>query len=485
MKSLLHPFYLLVLFLFCIFFDVNSQLQFDKTSFDFGELYAHNTRYVDFYVKNNSNKTEYILTIEKPNEINYQLSGSSVAPDSSIAIRLQINPTKKGFFNLKIPVYLSDQNEPIILRLKGNIKELPQQQGNSLTACPSFNQEPGDGNPLEFKLRIVTIDNETKELIPETSVVLIQNGQPIGKWHTDKNGNIIKKVPIGLSYFFAKHKDYEPSELGAYINSQRNYIIIPMTRKNTIEFEEKEDLVNEEIIIEETTKKQDSTLLRDKLRDLLTSNSHETNEKDADTTISSLLKDLDKDNFDDELFEAVNVVFVIDVSSSMNQADRLELMKFSLLELVDMLRPQDKIALVSYATNANVLLSSISGGEKDEIKPQVSGLKASGLTAGGEGIKLGYKQARRNFLKDGKNHIIIITDGGFNKASGNYKKVIAKNLKKGVTLSVVGIKNNEKAEENMKEAAEIGGGNYIPINNLYQAKENLRQEIRKITFKGK
>src|SRR5690554_1638674 len=73
-----------------------------------------------------------------------------------------------------------------------------------------------------------------------------------------------------------------------------------------------------------------------------------------------------------------------------------------------MLRPQDKIGLVSYASNAQVLLAPISGDRKEEITDEVKKLKASGLTAGGAGIKLGYKQARKNMIKDGQNHLIII-----------------------------------------------------------------------------
>lgn len=461
-----------------------SQLQFDKTTFDFGDIYAHNVRFIDFYVKNNSPKTEYILTVEKPKEINYRLSSSSIQPDSSVAIRLQVNPEKKGSFHFKVPVYVSTNDEPVTMHIKGNIKELPQKKGNSLTNCPSFSQEPGDGNPLEFKLKVVTVDEETRELIPSTSVVLIQNGQPVGNWVTDKNGSIIKKVPLGLSYFYAKNNDYEPAELGAYINIQRNYIIIPMKRIKIEEVKKETSNPEQDIVIDETETPNDDTALRDKLRELLISENDVPDESEKDTSISVELQELDRENFDDDLFEPINVVFVIDVSSSMNQADRLELMKYSLLELTDMLRTQDKISLVSYSTNAHVLLPSIAGHEKKEIKEKITGLKASGLTAGGKGIKLGFKQARRNFLKDGKNHVIIITDGGFNRESGNYKKVIAKNFKKGVTLSVVGIKNNDKARVEMEEVAKIGHGEYIPIHDLLQAQENLRQEIRKITFKG-
>ncbi len=456
-----------------------GQLVFDKENHDFGDIYAYDYRHVDFHIKNTGNKVAYLLTVKKPNEIVYQISSSTIQPDSSIVLRIQVNQPKKGSFSYKIPVYLSDADNPVELVVRGTIKEPFQQGGGDFTACPDFNQRPSDGNPMDFKLKIVTIDEATREVIPNTQVVMLQNGSPIGKWQTNKNGTIQEQVPLGLSYFFAKHAAYEAAELGAYVNVQRNYIVIPLRKKVALPEEKEESLPIEKVPDEDHTANEE---IADKLRELLRATDSQKEQENDEEQPATPLEGIARDNFDASLFKPINVVFVIDVSSSMNQADRLELMKFSLLELTDMLRPQDRISLVAYATNARVLLSSISGIEKETIKDHVKGLKASGLTAGGEGIKLGFKQARRNFISEGENHVIIITDGGFNRASGDYKKVIQKNVKKGVTLSVVGIKNNEKAEANMREAASFGDGDYIPIHRLVDAKENLRQEIRKRTF---
>src|SRR5690606_22874591 len=125
-------------------------------------------------------------------------------------------------------------------------------------------------------------------------------------------------------------------------------------------------------------------------------------------------------NFDEQYFKPVNVVFVLDVSSSMKNADKIELMKYALFQLTEMLRPQDKMGIVTYADESRVLLKSTSGANKDEIKTEVSALKAFGYTAGGEGIKLGFKEAAKNHISDGTNHVIIITDGAFNRNSDDY-----------------------------------------------------------------
>jgi Ca-activated chloride channel family protein len=97
--------------------------------------------------------------------------------------------------------------------------------------------------------------------------------------------------------------------------------------------------------------------------------------------------------------------------------DKIELMKYSLFQLTDMLRPQDKIGIVTYASDARVLLNTTSGDQKERIKKEVTELKAFGYTAGGSGIKLGFREAKRAMIPNGKNQVIVITDGAFNRNS--------------------------------------------------------------------
>lgn len=476
----------IVFFLGSIFCGI-GQTVFDKKSHDFGEIYSYSERFVDIYVKNNTGDVAYILSVKKPNEVVYIQRGAMMLKDSSTVLRFQVNPTKKGRFNYEIPVYTSDRNEPTIIRLKGEMKDLPDRGNNNFTSCPNFNQKPGDGNPLDFSLTVLTIDAETKKPLEKSAVTILQNGRPIAKWTTKRDGKYTDQVPLGLTYFYATNTDYYPAELGAYVNFKRNFIVLELTKKEVVEDEPiiAEEIPTEnEIVIEEEPVTENETVLLDKLKDILANEEPITDSiEEFDAIIPPALAELPTENFDADYFNPINVVFVIDVSSSMSQADRLELMKYSLYELSDMLRPQDRIALVSYATNAKVILPSIKGSEKDDIKEAVGGMRAQGLTAGGAGIKLGYKQAKRNFIKNGNNHVIIITDGGFNRASGDYQKFIEKYLKRGITMSVVGIKNNEKAEESMREAAALGNGRYVPIHRLSDAQNNLKQEIRITSFK--
>jgi Ca-activated chloride channel family protein len=393
-----------------------------------------------------------------------------------------VNKRTKGRFQYEIPVFTSDKNEPTTITLKGAIKDVPSSQ-NNFTACPNFGQSPAEGNPLDFKLIVETIDKETKEKLGRSTVAIIQNGSPLGKWKTQMNGRFTTQIPLGITYFYATHSGYEPAELGQYVNFKQNKVTLELTRTNEVIAEKQED--SDEEIPDNTEEEVEEIEISEPeevdIEELIVEN--ESDETDSIGEAPPSFNELDKNNFDPSLFKPVNVVFVVDVSSSMRQADRLELLKYSMTQLVEMLRPQDKIGLVSYATNTQVLLKPTSGENKEEILEIIQDLKAKGLTAGGAGIKLGYKQAKRNFIKDGKNQVIIVTDGAFNRNSDNYKRYIKRFLRKDITLSVVGIKSNEHSEESMREAANLGEGRFILIEKLADAQNHLKQEIRLAAFR--
>lgn len=526
--------------LFSVFVSLiaNTQVVFDKKEHDFGRMYAGDERYVDIYLKNKTSKEAYVLSIRRPDEVVFIQKNALISPDSSTVIRFQINKKTKGNFSYTIPVYTSDKNEPTNIVLKGRIEELPPQD-NNFAACPDFNRAPASGNPLDFILTVETIDKETKEKIGKSKVALLQNGRPIGNWNTSNKGVLQAKIPLGITYFYASHSDYHPAEEAMYVNFKKNYVVLELTRKKeliaetvkepVIEREPVAEVVNEPIkkpkptiekepivetekepepVIEQETvaetvkqpepvreieieiplQEEEKVIIFEKKPtkpiDISEDIAENTTDEEESSFIPPKLKDLDKDDFSEEYFRPINVIFVIDVSSSMNQFGRLDLLKYSLGELTDMLRPQDKVGMVAYASNAFVMLKSTTGDQKDKIMEEVDALKASGLTDGAAGIKLGYKQVWKNRTPDAQNHIIIVTDGSFNRSSGDYKKIIEKNMKKkNITMSVVGVKSNSAAEANMTEASDIGKGRFILIENLLDAQNKLQQEIRLSSFR--
>ncbi len=177
---------------------------------------------------------------------------------------------------------------------------------------------------------------------------------------------------------------------------------------------------------------------------------------------------------------ASNLVFLIDVSGSMDEPDKLPLVQSSLKLLVDQLRPQDKVALVVYAGNAGLVLPSTSGDEKMKIKNAIDKLEAGGSTAGGAGIQLAYKIAKENFVKDGNNRVILCTDGDFNvgfSSDDALENLIEEERKSNVYLTILGYGTGNYQDSKMQKLADKGNGNHAYIDGISEAKKVLIKEF--------
>jgi Ca-activated chloride channel family protein len=177
---------------------------------------------------------------------------------------------------------------------------------------------------------------------------------------------------------------------------------------------------------------------------------------------------------------ASNLVFLIDVSGSMEDPNKLPLVQQSLKLLVDQLREKDKVALVVYAGNAGLVLPSTSGEEKIKIKDAIDRLSAGGSTAGGAGIKLAYKTARENFIKSGNNRIILCSDGDFNvgvSSDAALEEMIETERKSGVFLTILGYGMGNYQDAKMQKLAGKGNGNHAYIDNLSEARKVLVKEF--------
>lgn len=181
-----------------------------------------------------------------------------------------------------------------------------------------------------------------------------------------------------------------------------------------------------------------------------------------------------------EKLPASNLVFLIDVSGSMNQANKLPLLVSSFKLLTDQLRSSDKVAIVVYAGNAGLVLPSTPGDQKIKIKDALDKLSAGGSTAGGQGIELAYKVASENFIKGGNNRVILATDGDFNVGASSdedMEKLIEKKRKSGIFLTTLGYGMGNYKDSKMEVLANKGNGNYAYIDNITEARKVLVNEF--------
>lgn len=175
-----------------------------------------------------------------------------------------------------------------------------------------------------------------------------------------------------------------------------------------------------------------------------------------------------------------NLVFLLDVSGSMNMANKLPLLQNALRILVKNLRPEDRVALVVYAGAAGVVLESTPASDKNKIMEAIDRLQAGGSTAGGAGIQLAYAEARKNFDADYNNRVILATDGDFNVGVASEEgliEMIEEERESGIFLSVLGFGSGNFQDAKMEQLADHGNGNYAYIDGLMEARKVLAEEM--------
>lgn len=440
-----------------------SQVQFLKQPYDYG-LISSSNQYVDIPIKNTSDKKVFIFRSDVDKRFQIHYSSKTILPDSTVYVRVQFTPNKKGSFTEEIPIHFSAFDQPKSIKITGFAEEIP----SSSIACPSFSQE-NINHEIAFDFQVKVIDKQTKEPIDKATVLMVKNGIVAQELTINSNGLRKKKVDLGLYYFVASKEGYLSEEFPKYINRKNNFVLFELERK-------------EEAIVEniEETIPEDSHLAEEEIELII---ENETKEE-VETTIEEvtikeeLLKEEKYPNLPLSKYKPNNIVFLIDVSSSMKYTGKLDLLKASMIEMTNLLRDIDNITIVTYASNTLVEMETTSADKKSAIISKIEGLEAKGLTAGGKGLKLAYSKACESFIAHGNNEIIMATDGDFNRGDENVYKLAKKYKNKGVKVSVVGIKNRQTHEVNMKKLSDNGGGNYLKIDNFDDAKKRLIEEVK-------
>ena len=185
-----------------------------------------------------------------------------------------------------------------------------------------------------------------------------------------------------------------------------------------------------------------------------------------------------------------NLVFLIDVSGSMEDANKLPLVKKSFRMLVNALEAhdraaRDRVAIVVYAGAAGLVLPSTSVSEKPTIEAALARLSAGGATAGGEGIELAYQIAREQFIPEGNNRVILATDGDFNigsSSTGDLVRLIEEQRRGGVYLTLCGFGMGNYKDGRLEQISNAGNGNYFYIDNVAEAEKVFVRELRANLF---
>jgi Ca-activated chloride channel family protein len=180
---------------------------------------------------------------------------------------------------------------------------------------------------------------------------------------------------------------------------------------------------------------------------------------------------------------AANLVFLVDTSGSMQDPDKLPLVKAALTLLADQMQAQDRISIVAYAGSAGLVLPPT--GDPAKVKAALAQFEAGGSTAGGQGLELAYATARATRIADGINRIILATDGDFNVGISDTRQIldmVRRNRDDGVTLTTLGFGQGNYNEAMMEQVADAGNGNYAYIDSAMEARKVLAEELSSTLF---
>jgi len=448
-----------------------SQIQLSQTTFDLGELSLLNSDIVDFEVENISAVNIFLLRIESEQSVGSQYTSKSFEAGAKEAIRIKLNPDKKGKIERKIRLYFSNNSLPIEITVIAMVKELPK---NNRTACPQFGSalKPPTGKTQPVakiqKFELFLYDDESKDKLTlaaetaEEQEVEATSTVVETPTNTDKLSNSkIEKQPRPTRNTTRKNPDNRRNSpsLGQILFGKTD-------DKENAEADVKVEEVEETIEAQEQVTQETSVIIKEQEPE------EEANVEQQAAAESNLL---------DQSYKPNNVVFLIDASTSMREEQKMDILKKAMIELLGPLREIDYITIVTYSGEAKVVLATSKGNLKTEIKQQIEELEADGSTNAVKGIKKAILVGKNNFLANGNNQIFLASDGAFNIGENNMslRRKIKKTAEDGLTITVLGIKNESWTNKSLKEIATLGNGDLIKIKSMRDAGKVLQSMKRK------
>lgn len=500
-----------VLLIATVSFTLNAQ-KVDKKTFDYGIVEQWDNTPAEFVVTNNTKQQMVFLPTMPNKDVLVEITPKKVEAGGKAVVLIYYYTDSKGLFSNTTTLYTGNSPDPIKLTVKGDIRSFAY---GAVTACPTL--APKTDEDKEFDQEIMVIDKETKQPILEANVQLELNGKKQYKGVTNSEGLVQTRTMLGRFDIIADHTGYYPNKINTYLAMYRGRVIIelePMEIPDVAYAEpipepepEKEPVKEvaqaptigntggppppapipvEEEVIEEEEDDEPWVMEIEELDEASEEPPVIVEETPAPTVVDDALtaeepivipttKELSVD-----AYQPNNVLFLIDISRSMN-GEELPKMKESMKELVSVLRPIDKITVMTFNMEPTIVMPTTSADNKEAIYNIIDSLSGFGFTHGVKGLETAYDIIKQEYIKDGNNQIIISTDGVFNgpkfDEQGLYK-IVRDQEREGIVLSVVGFGDDPSGRRLMRRMANYGNGSFIPFERGSSTTEALTEEIR-------
>lgn len=416
-------------------------LKLSTGSVDFGKIAANAIPPKTIEFENTSSEKLAILLIEKSSDVKVQYANRFYQPGEKGIISLHYEPRNTGNFEESISIHTNLDNSSYPIMLTGTVV--------SILEC-----FPDPKNLLKRSIQV--IDKTTKVPIPNAELVLVHNhkyNKPF-TLKVDDEGKAIAELPIGLYNITAEASAYEKLIEERFIPKSQPIIILELSAL--------------------------------KQAPQVPSHPQPVTQIDKPPKVISgpIVTSTD---LPENKYAANNLIFLLDVSTSMKASRKFLLMQQSVNNLAMILRSIDNVSIISYSSEALVILTGIDGSEKELILGTVQELRPYGITRGVKGINKAYELAEQNFIQAGNNQIILMTDGEFSEkglSDTYYQEMLSGYAAKGISLSIIGFGINKEAIDRMQFMSEAGQGSFILVKSDDFVKEVLIEEVKAKSFMG-
>ncbi|MGC6532279.1 MAG: vWA domain-containing protein [Flavobacteriales bacterium] len=463
----------------------SAQVMVDQANINYGDLDAYSNRWVDVTLTNLDEHSTMVLRSSFPPDYTFRFSTKTLAPDSSLTLRVKANPRKKGFFKDEVEIWFTTMNEPTVLTFVGDVKTIDFSDN---PACPSFREMP-PGCCQGSNTEVLTVDAVTGAPLGKSRVRLVELGRLRDTYQTDRKGQLTLEVPIAYYLVIADHEGYLPADSALYINRRTGRLTLALQPEPQPEREVLEPLAGSTQLPPSTLPTAPSEpALQDVEGELQTmpeldAPDPEPQPEPEPVPVPEPTPEPEvavaEDGFSEAAYAPNNIVFLIDVSASMKKQGRLELLRVSMLQLSEVLRPGDKVSVVTYAVKPEIVLDPTSGEDKAAIQRVVTELEADGMTYGIRGFRAAYELARASAIPGGNNEVIVVSDGAFRvQDQEKIERLIAKSADAGIVTSIVGIRSIPGMYNKLEAMGEMGNGAFVPMTDFDQCQTVLIEEIK-------
>ncbi len=506
-------------FLFSFLAFAGFSQQVGSLNHNFGKVKEWNNPIFTTTYTNTSGQLQFFLPTNYSADYRINFEKDMLQPGESTTVQMQYFTEEFGRFSKQIKVYISSQDDPLIFTLSGHIVSIDP---SAFTMCPRIeNVDLGYGGGFNHNVKV--LDAATKEPVRDFEITILTDNST-ERFKSSTSQVILRRERPDRYTFEIDKEEYKIAKKQVYVNRNTAETVIYLEREKRedsdyFDFDKSEDTPLEEVItattVEETLE-ETMPIVEDEpdviiaettptIPEVITStNIPEDEELIEEEVITSTVDkpketppsvtppkpapevgDFTTDGLLTSKYAFNHIIFLIDVSGSMNHETKLPLLKYSMYQMINVLRPEDRVSIITYSTEPTVLVRSISGANKDVLKEAIGSLEAKGQSFGSDGVQVAYDIANDNFIPDGNNEIILASDGVFtmeNEAVNTWRleRNIAKQMSdNNIRLSSIGFGKAKNALSFLHDLSDKGEGSFITIKSEEQAQTILIENMMK------